>query len=201
MSNKYWKGRLYHLWINMKQRCYNPKNQNYRNYGGRGIIVCSDWLGWGVGYKNFEKWAYNNGYKNNLTIDRIDVNGNYEPSNCRWIEKKEQNLNKRNTYYVDFNGTKITLKELSDKLGINYFTLHNRLKPENINNYSKKELFSVRKLGISGEQYIHYNKSTKHYHIRVNGKYCGCAKDIEKAKEIRDSACRKAKELFLGEKE
>ena len=114
---------------------------------------------------------------------------------------KEQNLNKRNTCYLIFNGEKIPVMELAQKLGINYFTLHNRLKPENIKNYTQQELFSAIRLGSSEEKYIHYNKSNKYYHIRINGKYCGCAKTIEKAKEIRDSACRKAKNLFLGEKE
>lgn len=88
--------RIYHVWINMLDRCNNPKNSNYHNYGGRGISVCEEW----IKPETFIEWAYANSYDENAprgeyTIDRIDVNGNYEPSNCRWITIVEQNKNKR----------------------------------------------------------------------------------------------------------
>lgn len=91
--------RIFDVWNNMIQRCNNNKNPNYKNYGGRGIKVCKEWQN----LENFIKWAYANGYKekdktdrkNVLSIDRIDVNGNYEPSNCKWIPFKEQGKNKR----------------------------------------------------------------------------------------------------------
>lgn len=85
--------RLYHIWQNMKDRCYRAKNKHYKDYGGRGITVCNEWFD----YITFKKWSINNGYQSNLTIDRIDVNGNYEPSNCRWITIQEQQRNKRNS--------------------------------------------------------------------------------------------------------
>lgn len=83
--------RLYRIWAGMKTRCLNKNKKEYKNYGGRGIVICDEWLE----YKNFYVWAMTNGYKNNLTIERINVNGNYEPNNCTWITIQEQQLNKR----------------------------------------------------------------------------------------------------------
>lgn len=75
--------RLHNIWKNMRQRCFNEKSKAYKNYGGKGISICEDWLL----YESFEKWALSNGYDDCLEIDRIDANGNYEPDNCRWVTK------------------------------------------------------------------------------------------------------------------
>lgn len=96
--------RLYRIWNNMKNRCYNKNIKAYKDYGNRGIKVCAEWLDKKNGFKNFYNWAINNKYKEDLTIDRINVNGNYEPSNCRFIRKEEQAHNKRNSIMITYKG-------------------------------------------------------------------------------------------------
>lgn len=117
--------RLYRVWINMRVRCNNPKCKRYPNYGGRGIKVCEEWD------KNsmaFIDWALKNGYNENLTIDRIDVDGDYEPNNCRWIDMQEQQNNRTNNRVIEFNGEKHTVKQWSRITGIHNDTLLYRLK-------------------------------------------------------------------------
>lgn len=87
--------KLYNVWRGMKKRCYCQENENFKYYGGRGITICEEWRD---NFEAFYTWAISNGYADNLSIDRIDVNGNYEPSNCRWATVAEQNRNKRKTY-------------------------------------------------------------------------------------------------------
>ena len=117
--------RIYSIWASMKDRCLNPNNTHYDCYGGRGITVCNEW-------KNdvtvFYNWALTNGYADDLTIDRIDVNGNYEPLNCRWIGFKEQQTNRRNNIMVKYNNKIVCLKEVSKMSGIKWTTLFSRYK-------------------------------------------------------------------------
>lgn len=120
--------RLYIVWQGMMRRCYNKKNKSYYLYGERGITVCEKWHD----YSAFRKWAIDNGYDETAmtgecTIDRIDTNGNYDPDNCRFVDMKTQNLNKRNNIYITAFGRTMTVVEWSGVAGINCHTLRNRL--------------------------------------------------------------------------
>lgn len=95
--------RIYDIWRDMRHRCKCPGMRNYKDYGGRGISVCDEWDN-EDGFMNFYKWAMQNGYSDSLTIDRIDVDGNYEPENCRWADKSIQSVNKRNTGKCEYIG-------------------------------------------------------------------------------------------------
>ena len=107
----------------MIARCGYPKHPYYKDYGGRGISVCEEWRD----YEKFRAWAIKNGYSDNLTIDRIDNNGNYEPSNCRFITIKEQMLNKRNNHWVVYGGERLTVSQLSEKYSVPESTVRWRL--------------------------------------------------------------------------
>ena len=118
--------RIYHIYLGMIDRCYDSSCDHFSDYGGRGITVCDEWLA-DNGVIAFKEWAELNGYQDDLTIDRIDVNGNYEPSNCRWITIKEQQSNRRNTLYITINGEKKSAAEWSRIYHIGYSTLKQRL--------------------------------------------------------------------------
>ena len=115
--------RLYACWRDMLCRCRNPHYKAFHDYGGRGIKVCAGWLQ----FQAFHDWAMTNGYRDDLTIDRKDVDGNYEPGNCRWITRKDQGLNKRNTSYVTFNGQERPLKEWCRIMGLEYSVVYYRI--------------------------------------------------------------------------
>lgn len=121
--------RLYHTWENMKSRCLNKNSPEYKNYGGRGITICDEWNN---NFLSFRDWSLQNGWneehkKNEISLDRIDVNGNYEPSNCRWATYKEQMNNQRRSRKWVYNGIEYTLAELSEKFNINKMALNTRL--------------------------------------------------------------------------
>ena len=101
--------KLYNVWASFKNRCSNEKSKPYKNYGGRGIIVCDEWKN---DFKLFYDWAFANGYKEGLSIDRIDNDGNYEPSNCRWTNWSEQALNKQ----------RISRRNTSGYVGVSYYS-------------------------------------------------------------------------------
>jgi hypothetical protein len=118
--------RLYNIWTQMNQRCINQKLDHYGSYGGRGITVYEAWKKFEI----FADWAKKNGYKDGLTIDRIDVNGNYEPGNCKWSTDVEQQRNKRNNRYITINGETKTVAEWAEISGLPYKTLQRRLYTE-----------------------------------------------------------------------
>ena len=116
--------RIYQTWQNMKQRCYNPNNGWYPEWGGRGICVCDEWVN---NPSAFVEWANANGYEDGLTIERIDVNGNYEPSNCRWIPNEEQAWNRRNSRLITYRGETKCLSEWCKVLGVDERAVRARL--------------------------------------------------------------------------
>lgn len=117
--------RLFRIWNGMLNRCYNPNNHKYKVYGNIGIAVCKEWK---ENFKVFYDWAISNGYEDVLTIDRIDVNGNYEPTNCRWANVKTQNNNRRNNRLITYKNATHTLSEWSEILNIKRSTLKSRFK-------------------------------------------------------------------------
>jgi hypothetical protein len=108
----------------MKTRCYNPASDAYDRYGGRGIKVCEDWKN---SFVSFFDWAMSNGYADNLTLDRINNDGNYSPDNCRWSTKQEQNNNRRCNRMITYNGKTQNVAQWARELGIKRVTLQNRL--------------------------------------------------------------------------
>jgi hypothetical protein len=126
------KSRLYHVWDGMKSRCYRPNARGYKNYGGRGITVCDEWRD---NFVAFRDWAMANGYventekrKGGCTLDRIDVNGNYEPSNCRWVNATFQANNTRRNYMITAFGQTKSLAQWARDTGISYSALTWRVK-------------------------------------------------------------------------
>ena len=110
-------GRLYQCWCDMKNRCSNPHVEDYDHYGGKGITVCPEWEN---DYAAFYEWAMANGYKSNLTLDRMDSDGNYCPENCRWTTPAVQTNNRVVTRYLDINGVTKPRSEWAKELGISY---------------------------------------------------------------------------------
>lgn len=117
--------KLYRVWCGMKERCYNEHHKSYKNYGLKGIKVCDRWKN---SFTEFYRWAIDNGYSEGLTIDRIDFNKDYCPDNCRWVTTKQQNRNYSRNHFVEYNGKKMCLKELSEISGIPYARLIWRMK-------------------------------------------------------------------------
>lgn len=116
------KSRIYKIYYKMRERCYSDSDNKYAKDG---IIVCQEWLN---DFMNFYDWATRHGYKNNLTLDRINNSGNYEPDNCRWATIMTQANNKSNNIIITFNGMTMTLPEWARYLNVSYCTLANRYK-------------------------------------------------------------------------
>ena len=119
------KTRLYRIYHNMKTRCYNSKSAAYDRYGARGITVCDEWKD---DFQAFYDWSMSHGYADNLTIDRIENDGNYEPGNCRWVTMKEQSNNRNRNHVVRIGDDVKTLQEWCDEYNITYQTVQDRLK-------------------------------------------------------------------------
>ena len=119
--------KLYQVWLGIRMRCFNPKNHNYKNYGARGIGMCDEWKD---SYDAFRKWALANGYTNmparSISIERLDVNGDYCPENCKWATPKEQMNNTRRNTTLEYNGSIKTLMQWAETFGMNYSTFMSR---------------------------------------------------------------------------
>lgn len=115
--------RLYEIWRQMHRRCYGKNTKAYQDYGGRGITICEEWREFGP----FKEWALANGYTENLTIDRIDVNGDYCPENCRWATMKQQANNRRSAHYVSYGDETHTVSEWADIYAVDQRKLWQRL--------------------------------------------------------------------------
>lgn len=116
--------RLYRIWSMIKARCCRKSLPAYKEYGGRGIKMCDEWK---KSFENFMEWAFANGYEENLTIDRIDFNGDYCPENCRWVPFSEQALNRRSNIRIEYNGEVHCLSEWCKIYGKNYYRVHDRM--------------------------------------------------------------------------
>lgn len=116
--------RLANIWNAMKSRCYNNNHVGYENYGGRGIMICKEWL---EDYFEFEDWALSNGYDNDLTIDRIDNDGGYSPENCRWSTYEEQMNNRRDNNFVTINGETKTIAQWAREYDLAWSTIKQRV--------------------------------------------------------------------------
>lgn len=117
--------RLYRIWKSMKKRTTNPHSSQYRDYGGRGIEICEEWKN---SFEQFRDWSMENGYRSNLTIDRIDNNKGYSPNNCRYVTMKTQANNTRRNRFIRYGGEERTVSEWAEKTGIKRSTLESRLK-------------------------------------------------------------------------
>lgn len=117
------KDKFYQVWNGIKQRCYNPNNKSYDNYGGRGIKVCDEWCN---DFQAFYNWSMDNGYQDGLQIDRIDNNKGYSPDNCRWVNRYTNNNNRRNNILFTYNGVTQSLMAWCRHFNISYKTCMTR---------------------------------------------------------------------------
>lgn len=115
---------IFYRWCQMLRRCNDPSCDTYMYYGGRGIAVCSDWLDISL----FVKWAESNGFRKDLTLERIDNNGNYEPGNCRWATRREQQHNKRDSIIIEAYGFRGVPSEWEERVGIGYKVIQGRIR-------------------------------------------------------------------------
>lgn len=116
--------KIQRAWSHIKQRCYNPNCKSYKDYGERGIKMCEEWKN---SLEAFGQWSLSNGFSDGMTIDRIDNDGDYKPSNCRWVSMTVQENNKRNNRYIVYNGKKMTISQCARLIGMHRSTLYGRI--------------------------------------------------------------------------
>lgn len=167
LKNKYniTNHRIFKIWCNMIDRCKNPNRKDSNCYFEKGISVCEEWKT----YENFEYWSFANGYSNNLTIDRVDSNKDYEPSNCRWITIQEQQRNKCTNVMVTYEGETLCMSDWAKRFGINRATLESRIYDLG---YSFEEAIKKKKGSLKTNVIIAYNG--KEYTQSEFARLAGC---------------------------
>ena len=218
--------RLWGIWNGIKRRCLFENDQRYHQYGGRGIKICDAWQ---ESFDNFVEWALANGYEDNLTIERIDVNGDYCPENCTWIPLREQSFNKRDTIWVDYHGRHIQLKKLCNEMKLHYDAINNRIvalgwdveeaidTPLNINDGSLRSMCieqnlnyatvrdRINKLGWSLEEALSVPTGRGRHdsvpiHANRNGKCFRCGKEFIKSNGIQKFCSVECREMAKKER-
>lgn len=174
---------IYNIWKGMISRCENPQISSFKNYGQRGITVCSEWHD----FQLFYQWAIDNGYKEGLSIERIDVNKGYYKDNCTWIKPEEQAKNKRNNIRVFYNGKEMILKDVAIEADVDYKSLWQVYKrKQNIEeavricNLHKQGLTSANTSGVKGISFSH-----NAWMLKYKNKYIGRYKTIEEAVQAK----------------
>lgn len=172
--------RIHNIWLSMKDRCYNKNSKDYCNYGERGISICDEWLN---DFMSFYNWAYDNKYDDNLTIDRIDVNGNYEPSNCRWATPEEQSNNTRINNLIEINGEVKSLSQWARISGVTRQTIQRRYDKGIRGDDLLSPVVIVKAEYQSGVPYIKWDKKKRRWRteLKLNDKkyFIGYFKDLE----------------------
>lgn len=184
--------RLYNIWNGMIQRCENPKRSKYSDYGGRGISVCDDWHDFSV----FVEWAKANGYEDGLTIDRINVNGNYEPVNCRWATIIQQSNNKRTSVQLSCFGVTGTIAQWGELLEVSPYTIYEWANVHGTEYAEKRVIETVRNGGIAKQvrtkNCVKCGKEFTHPANTPGAKYCpDCKKIADREKFQRYNRKRK----------
>ena len=128
--------RLYRIFLNMKERCYDEKSKDFKRYGSRGIKICDEWLN---DFEAFYDWSMSNGYKNNLSIDRINNDGDYHPKNCRWADGRVQSNNRRSSVFLEYKEKRLTVTEWARLLNVKADTLHRRKR----NGWTDEEIITI----------------------------------------------------------
>lgn len=152
LRNSPHKKELKNIWRSMKCRCNSPNDKGYKKYGARGIKICDEWLNDDFGFYNFYTWSTNNGYKEGLTIDRENNDGNYEPDNCRWVTYEVQSNNKRDNINITIGDKTQTIAEWAKEYNINYDTIYaryyNGVKGNDL--FKPTDIFTEKEIEING---------------------------------------------------
>lgn len=179
--------KIYHIYYSIKHRCYNPNSNAYKNYGGRGITMCDEWLN---DFEVFKKWILEHGYeyskgRSEQQLDRIDNNKGYSPDNCRIVTLKENTRNTRQNVHITYNGETLTPGEWAEKLGIPAPRIRRRMSftddPEKILSLELRS--SMSNTGIKGITYV---KSKKEYVVHIKNKYIGASQTLDGAIKIKE---------------